>query len=132
MGSGKAPTASRTGTLLAVPMALVGHEIRAILARKASASELGWQPTTERPIASDRSKTPGARVRHVAQSMHEESTKKSPGAFSGSRSDNRAMIVVSTWAAAPGLSRARALTARPGEFPGARGHRSVVGRRLRR
>jgi hypothetical protein len=105
MGSGKAPTASRTGTLLAVPMALVGHETRAIFARKASASELGWQPTTERPIASDRAKTRGARVRHVAQSMQEESTKKSPGAFSGSRSDSRAMIVVSTRASGPHAGR---------------------------
>ncbi len=71
-------------------MELVGHETSAIFARSSSSAEAGWRRTIESPRASERANVRGATTRHVSQSMHESSTKKSPGAFSLRRAEIRA------------------------------------------
>ena len=91
MGSGKAATASCRSVLLSLPIELVGHDTIAIRARSASLAATGWRPTTDCPSRQDRVNTSGASTRHVSQSMHESSTKRSPGAFSLARADARAI-----------------------------------------
>jgi hypothetical protein len=91
MGSGRAATASCRFALLSLPIELVGHDTIAIRARSASPSAIGWRPTTDCPSRRERVNTSGATTRHVSQSMHESSTKRSPGAFSLARADLRAI-----------------------------------------
>src|ERR1051325_10933744 len=61
----------------------VGHAKSARSATRRSAPAVGWAFTNDVPGASPN--TAGAIWRQVSQSMQVESTKKSPGAFSGTR-----------------------------------------------
>src|SRR5262245_25949539 len=61
----------------------VGHASRACKACRRSVLDCGCALTKEVSAASP--KTEGASCRHASQSMHVESTKKSPGTFSGTR-----------------------------------------------
>src|SRR6266849_7799682 len=61
----------------------VGQARRACNACRRSALETGWALTKDVSAASP--KTAGAICRHASQSMQVESTKKSPGTFSGTR-----------------------------------------------
>src|SRR5579871_4472080 len=61
----------------------VGQAGSAWSARRRSVLATGWALTEEVPTAS--SKTAGAICRQASQSMQVESTKKSPGTFSGTR-----------------------------------------------
>src|SRR5947209_8535066 len=61
----------------------VGHARSARIAARRSAAESGWLCTKE--YSPESAKVAGASWRHASQFMHVESTKKSPGAFCGSR-----------------------------------------------
>src|SRR5882672_2879690 len=65
------------------PIDPVGQASKACNACRRSALEIGWVWTKEVSGASP--KTEGAICRHASQSMQVESTKKSPGTFSGTR-----------------------------------------------
>src|SRR4051812_36129850 len=68
----------------------VGQARSACSACRRSAPETGWVLTKDVSTASP--KTEGAICRQASQSMHVESTKKSPGTFSGTRFWGFAMI----------------------------------------
>src|ERR1700730_8075204 len=61
----------------------VGQASSAWSACRRSALEAGWALTKD--VAAASPKTAGAIWRHASQSMQVESTKKSPGTFSGTR-----------------------------------------------
>src|SRR5206468_923957 len=65
------------------PMDPVGQASKACNAWRRSALEMGWVLTKDVSAASP--KTAGAICRQASQSMQVESTKKSPGTFSGTR-----------------------------------------------
>ena len=66
-----------------VRMDPVGHDTMACAALRRSAGPVGCDETAE--ALPERTKVAGAIHLHVSQSMHEESTKRSPGAFCGRR-----------------------------------------------
>src|SRR2546421_9783880 len=61
----------------------VGQASSACNACRRSALDFGWALTKD--VAAASPKTAGAICRHASQSMQVESTKKSPGTFSGTR-----------------------------------------------
>src|SRR5437588_3478058 len=65
------------------PMEPVRHASKACNARRRSVLEAGWALTKD--VAAASPKTTGAICRHASQSIQVESTKKSPGTFSGTR-----------------------------------------------
>src|SRR5260370_35476919 len=71
-------------------MGPVGHASKACNACRRSALETGWALTKD--VAAASPKTAGAICRQASQSMQVESTKKSPGTFSGIRFLGFAMI----------------------------------------
>src|SRR6266850_8215806 len=81
--SGKSFMTAFTSSAPRQPMEPVGHASKACNACRRSALEAGWALTKD--VAAAWPKTAGAICRHASQSMQVESTKKSPGAFSGTR-----------------------------------------------
>src|SRR5580704_5287225 len=79
----------------------VGHASSACNACRRSALDAGWDLTNEVSAAS--AKTAGAICRQASQSIQVESTKKSPGTFSGTRLRGFAMTEPPLWGQAASL-----------------------------
>src|SRR6516165_4622358 len=90
MRSGKSLMTAFTSSSARQPIDPVGHASNACNARRLSALGLGWALTNE--VSAPSPNTEGAICRHASQSMQVESTKKSPGTFSGTRFRGFAMI----------------------------------------
>src|SRR6516225_9781439 len=90
MTRGKSLIPAFTSSSPRQPMEPVGQDRSACSARRRSALATGWALTKDVSAASP--KTEGAICRHASQSMQVESTKKSPGTFSGTRFRGFAMI----------------------------------------
>src|SRR6516165_2305234 len=90
MRSGKSFITAFTSSSPRQPMERVGQDRSACSARRLSALDTGWALTKD--VAAASPKTEGAICRQASQSMQVESTKKSPGTFSGTRFLGFAMI----------------------------------------
>src|SRR5262249_5341105 len=90
MTRGKSLITAFTSSSPRQPMDPVGQARRACSACRRSALETGWALTKDVSAASPKSE--GAICRQASQSMQVESTKKSPGTFSGTRFWGLAMI----------------------------------------
>src|SRR5438477_7453795 len=84
MSRGKSPMTVFGESSPRLPIEPVGHDTRACKAERRSGLETGCFWTKDVSAASP--KTEGAICRQASQSMQVESTKKSPGTFSGTRS----------------------------------------------
>src|SRR6516165_8328157 len=83
MTSGKSFITAFTSSSPRQPIEPVGQASSACNARRLSALDTGWALTKD--VAAASPKTEGAICRQASQSMQVESTKKSPGTFSGTR-----------------------------------------------
>src|SRR2546423_9204399 len=81
--SGKSCITAFTSSSPRQPIDPVGQDSRACNACRRSATDFGCDLTKDVSVASPN--TAGAICRQASQSMHVESTKKSPGTFSGTR-----------------------------------------------
>src|SRR5262245_9944409 len=90
MTSGKSFITAFGSSSLRQPIDPVGQARIACSGSRRSAPETGWALTKDVSAASPN--TEGAICRHASQSMQVESTKKSPGTVSGTRSLGFAMI----------------------------------------